>query len=156
MMQLMMLKFENQFINLGRALVQSVGMGHFNYRVSKVCLHELMAMVKTHMVTPLMLKKNPEIISWIAKLCRFMDEKRSSRGQANISEDSQRIRAESKMLLNSMKALMDFDGSNDAFMEFFYENVKLFHELTTNISNIEKRQLTIDPELNLMTDIDDA
>lgn len=106
-------------------------------------------------MTPLILKKNPEVVNWIAKLCRFTDESRLSRGQAEISEHSQRIRAHSKMLLNSFKMLMDFDGPNDAFMEFFYDNVQLFHELTRHIPNIEKRQLTIDPELNLMADISD-
>lgn len=141
----MLLKYENRFIDLGRTLVQSVEIGRLNCRVSGICLNELLAMVKHRMITSLMLKKNPEIVSWIAKLCHFAAKNRSSCGQANISELSQHIRAVSKVLLNSFKVLMDFDGSNDAFMQYFYENVKLLHELTKNISNIEKRQLTDDP-----------
>lgn len=99
-----------------------------------------------------MLKKNPEVVNWVAKLCRFTDENRSVRGDASISEQSQRIRTESKKLLNMTKVLMDFDGPNDVFMEYFSDHVKLFTELTENLTDIEKRQLTVDPELNLMID----
>lgn len=156
----MTLKYENQFIDLGRALVHSNEMDQLNYDVCNICLAEMTSMIKYKMLTPLMLKKNAEFVNWIAKLCRFTDKKqtsrrRRSRGRAKISEQSQRIRTDSNKLLNSMKLLMGFDGSNDTFMAFFHENVKLFHELTVNMPHTEKRQLTIDPELNLMKDIND-
>lgn len=151
--QLKILKYENVFIDLGRALVNSVKIGQFNYRVCIICIGEMETMIKNRTLTALMLKKNPEIVNWIAKLCHFTD---TSHGQANVSEECQQIRDESKRAFDAFKELMDFDGSNDAFLEFFYENVKLFHELTTNITNSEKRQLTIDPELNLMMSINDA
>lgn len=153
-MQLLMLKNENQFIDLGRALIHSIEMGQLNYNVCNVCLAELLTMTKCKMLTPLMLKKNPEIVEWIAKLCRFTDKKRrSSRRRANPSKQCQQIRAASNTLLNSLKMLMDFNGPNNAFVSFFEENVKLLHELTANMEHIDKRQLTIDPELNLMNDI---
>lgn len=155
MLQSMRLKYENQLIDLGRALISSVKMDQLNYDVCQVCLTEMIAMTKFNMLTPLMLKKNPAIVHWIAKLCRFTDNKRQptrsrrSRVRAIISEQSQQIRNASSTLLNAWKILLDFDGSNGsngAFMTFFYENVKLFHELTANMPYTEKRQLTIDPE----------
>lgn len=153
-MQTMLIKYENQFIDLGRALIRSIKLDQWNYDVCKVCLAELTTMAKFKMLTPLMLKKNPQIVNWIAKLCRFTDKKqRSSRRQANPSTKCQQIRTESKTLLNSLKMLMDFHGTNDAFMAFFHETVKLLHELTADMEHTEARQLTIDPELNLMNDI---
>lgn len=148
----MLLKYENQFINLGIALVDSVRLNEFRFNVCEICLNEMKDMVKLRMLNSLMLKKNPEIVNWIAKLCRFSDQKRTSREQ-RISKQSQIIRATSNELLNSLKVLMNFNGSNDAFMQFFRENVKLFHELTVNMSDIAKRQLTIDPESELMIDV---
>lgn len=149
--QLLMLKYENKFIDLGRALVQSIEVGKFEYGVCKVCLVEMVSMIKFEMLTPLMLKKNPEIVKWVEKLCHFTERKRLSCGQF-ISEESRSIRSLSTEALNSFKKLMNFDRTNDEFMQFFYDNVKLFHELTANIPHIQKRQLTIDPELNLMID----
>lgn len=143
-------------MDLGGTLIQSVKIGRFNYLMSIICLGELKSMMRQKLITPLMLKKNPEVVKWIAKLCRFTDENRSARGEASISAHSQQIRIASKSLLNMMKVLMDFDGPNDVFMEYFSDHVKLFTELTTNLTDTEKRQLTIDPELDLMNDINDA
>lgn len=152
----MLLKYENQFIDLGRALIRSIVVDHFDYDVCKVCLAELAKMVKCKMLTPLMLKKNALIVNWIAKLCRLTDKKgRSSRRQAKPSDECQEIRADANALLNLLKVPMGFNGPNHVFMAFFHENVKLLHELTVNMEHTEKRQLTIDPELNLMNDIND-
>lgn len=136
-------------------MIQSVEIGRFNYFVCILCLSELGMMIRDKMLTPLMLKKNPDVVIWIAKLCRFSDERPSTRGQANVLEHRQQVRTVSRSILNLLKELMGFDGSNQAFSEYFSENVKLFRELTTNMTDIEKQQLTIDPELNLMTSIDD-
>lgn len=106
----MLMRQEVLFVDLGRTLIQSVEIGRFDYPVCIICLGELIAMVKQKMLTPLMLKKNPEIVNWIAKLCRFTDKNRSARGEASISEQSQRIRIESKRLLRMMMVLMDFDA----------------------------------------------
>lgn len=154
----MLIKYENQFIDLGRALVRSVLKDQLNYDVCEVCLAELTTMAKCKMLTPLMLKKNPQIVDWIAKLCRFTDKMgRSSRRQASRpSKKCQQIRAASKTLLNLLKVLMDFNGPNHAFVAFFHENVKLLQELTVDMEHTEKRQLTIDPELNLMNDMNNV
>lgn len=151
--QVAMIKHEILFIDLGRTLIQSVEIGRFNYGMCMICIVELASMLRQNWLTPLMLKKSPAIVEWTAKLCRFMDKNPSTREQPNSMDKCQKVRTESNKLLNWFKVLMDFDGPNDAFMEYFAENVKLFHELTTNLTDIEKRQLTVDPELNLMNDI---
>lgn len=153
MQQLSVLKHENRFIDLGRSLVDSVRIGHFNFKVCTMCINEISAMIMNKKLTALMLKKNPEIVNWIAKLCRFNNEKSHSRNSQSISSECQMIRTDSSKLLKSFERLMSYDGSNDGFMDYFYENVKLFHELTTNISIDEKRQLTKDPEDNLLMSI---
>lgn len=40
---------------------------------------------------------------------------------------------------------MHFNGSNEEFVEWFNESVKIFHELTANIGNDKRRELTLDP-----------
>lgn len=144
------------FMDLGRTLIQSVEIGRFDFPVAIICLSELTGMMKQKMITPLMLKKNPEIVKWIGKLCRFTDKSRSTREEASITVQGQQVRIESKRLFNMLKVRMDFVGPNDVFMEHFADNVKLFNELTTNLTDKEKRQLNIDPELSLMMNVSDA
>lgn len=40
---------------------------------------------------------------------------------------------------------MEFLGNNDAFLLWFLDTVTLFHELTANMTDDERRRLTTDP-----------
>lgn len=48
--------------------------------------------------------------------------------------------------LRSTQRVMGFrNGTNEEFLRWFYESVELFHELTANITDDERRKLTSDP-----------
>lgn len=49
------------------------------------------------------------------------------------------------MTLFSIKMVMEFNGSNEEFLQWFNESEALFRELTADITDIERRQLTSDP-----------
>lgn len=137
------------FVDLGQHLVKHVEIGRFDYVMCSITFGELNRMMQDKVVTCLMLKKNPEIVKWISKLCRFAVKSLSPQEEKTISEQSQRVRTDAKQLLNEMKRLMDFEGPNEVFMEHFAEHVDLFNELTAHLTPIEKCQLTIEPELSV-------
>lgn len=147
-MQLFHLKNENAFIDLGRLLVQSVMIGKpVNVETCKICLGEIGVLTKSS-ITPLMLKKNPQIVHWVEKLTRF-SEYRLQNG-TELSTVSKTIRERANSTLTALKNVMKFDGNHDEFMPWFLESSRLFQEITRNMSKEDISQLTIDPEIEFL------
>lgn len=141
------LKNENNFIDLGRSLVQSIRAGHLSFNTCKICLGEMRSLSKGAL-TPLMLKKNPHTVQWVAKLCRYSEY--SQQDNERLSTRSKNVRSLAKATLNAFKTVMNYNASNEQFMIWYFNSVKLFEDLTRNMSDIERRQLTIDPEIDFL------
>lgn len=139
-----MLKYENHFIDLGRTLVQSIKIGMLSIDTCKLCLSELLFMAKGT-ITPLMLKKNPNIVQWVSKLCRFSES--NAQHFETLLPNKESIRELAKTTLDAFKNVMNFTGTDDEFVLYVFNSAKLFFELTRDMSEVERRQLIIDPEI---------
>lgn len=96
-------------------------------------------------ITPLMLKKNPQIVQWVSKLCRYSEY--NVQEDEELSVNSQRVRKLAEKTLDAFKTVMDFKGSNIEFMPYVWNSFKLFNDLTKDMSEVERRQVAIDPEI---------
>lgn len=105
-----------------------------------------------------MLKKNPEIVHGVLKMCRYVDVNIPSgskiRSFANKTSSGFKVFISRIFFLffslyivfYSTQTVMGFkNGTNDAFLQWFNESVELFRELTSNIAKDERRQLLDDP-----------
>lgn len=142
-----MLKMENEFIDLGRALIESIQIGRLDLKVCEICLVEMYFLTRKKSFAPIILKKNPQIVQWVAKLCRFAESNRN--GATPQSEKSQYIRKRAKDLMTLFKMVMNFTDADEKFIPWFCETVHLFHELIAHLSDEQKQQLTDDPDIQL-------
>lgn len=112
--------------------------------VCTICLNEIRVMSKSTL-TPLMLKKNPQIVHWVWKLCHYSEHD----GQ-EVSSKSQTIREAAIGTLRGLKMVLKFNDCDEQFINWFFESAKLFQELTRHLSHEQRTQLTIDPEIELL------
>lgn len=142
-----MLKQENHFIDLGRSMLDSVRIGRsMNVDACKICLHEMRVMSKVAL-TPLMLKKNPQIVHGVWKLCQYSDYELQDGQQ--VSSKSRTIQMAAIGTLNALKRVLQYNDCQEQFLTWFFESAKLFQELTRHLSDKQRTQLTIDPETEL-------
>ncbi|XP_031625730.1 uncharacterized protein LOC116342320 [Contarinia nasturtii] len=135
---------ENRLIDLGRILIRSMQIGKSDLLKCQIILSEMFQLSKKR-ITPLMLKKNPEIVYNVLKLCNYADVNKPS-DKTDRSKSCLRTRKNATTTLNGFKTVMGFNGTNRQFLNWFNESVKLFHELTSKMSKNERRQVIFDPE----------
>ncbi|XP_055308221.1 uncharacterized protein LOC129572303 [Sitodiplosis mosellana] len=148
-----LIEVENRFIGLGKIIIRSVQTGKCELLKCEICLGE-MYLLSEKMLTPLMLKKNPEIVRGVSKLCRYTVTDKRRPGQSRT--ECSKIRSYANKTFGGFKTVMGYkneEGSknvtNEEFFQCFNDSVKLFHELTACISDDERRRLTDDPESSL-------
>lgn len=143
------LKMENLFIDLGLTLTQAVQVAKLQYDMCNICLKEIVRI--SNKLTSVMLKKHPQIVRMVANLCRY-SETELCRSEA-LSARSLVIQKDAKDVLTEFQKILGFTGTNNEFLRWFNDSVKVFHDLTANMSEEERYKLTIDPESEIVDKI---
>lgn len=148
--QNLLLKMENLFIDLGVTLTQAVQVGKLEFDICAICLKEIIRLSNKDL-TSVMLKKHPPIVRLVANLCRYSESK-LGHGEA-LSERSLIIQKHAKDALAGFQNVLGFIGTYNEFLRWFDDSIKVFHELTANMSEEERCQLTTDPESAIVNKI---
>lgn len=138
------LKTETQLLNLDVRIKSSLGLKHAD---PEACLNTLDEMLELKL-SPLMLKKHPEVVETIKKLRKYVGNITAW----NMTEEEKQIftfkaaniRAKSEHVYNKIKSmfLVPYDKS---FWEVFADELKEFNKQTECLASEEKYQLTLDP-----------